>query len=284
MLRRLVSELNGHVVVVHVDAGVDIEPFRQIPGIRLVQDRVSVNWGGFSMVEATLRTYRDCLLELGDEQDAAVALLSGSDFPVRPLAEFEEYVGSAPWSEHLRAVPLDQGDRFQRNRIKKRWMFDAIKPGLPGWRGRRNAIVRRTLAFVLPRRSLRRYRALTPAVSSQWTLLTRACLEDLLPTAHDPSYQRLFRRTFAPDELFFATLVHSSPWGARTQFGGLEERAGRLTTEFTNFHFVDPSVAVWLDAGWATKVAHSGAYFARKIRSEDLDPFLDAMGRERSRD
>lgn len=281
MVRRLALALAGRPVIVHVDAKTDIAPFEEIPGIRLVRDRVEVHWGGFAMVEATLRLYRECLDVLGDEQDAAVALLSGSDFPVRPVEEFEEYVASVPWTEHIRAVPLAEGDRFQRNRIRKRWMFDVIRPGEIGWRRRRNAVIRRALAFSLPRRPLKAYEALTPAVSSQWTLLSRACLEDLLPTAESPSYQKLFRRTFAPDELFFATLVHSSPWGARTQFGGLEARDGKLTTEFPNFHFIDPSVAVWLDASYAKQVDESGAFFARKLHAEDLDDFLMALAQTR---
>ncbi len=282
MVRRLALELAGRPVVVHVDAATDIAPFERIPGVRLVRDRVRVNWGGFSMVDAILRLYRDCLDELGDEPNAAVALLSGSDYPVRPIEEFEEYVASAPWSEHIRAVPLIAGDRIQENRIRRRWLFDLVRPGHSGWRRRRNAAIRRALALVLPRRSLDSYRPFTPAVSSQWTLLSRACLEELLPIAHDAAYQKLFRRTFAPDELFFATLVHSSPWGIRTQFGGLEARGDRLTTEFPNFHFIDPSVAVWLDASYARRVEESRAFFARKLRSVDLDAFLSALTEVRS--
>lgn len=282
MVRRLAAELHGHFVVVHVDAKSDIGPFEQIPGIHLVQDRVAVHWGGFSVVEATLRLYRDCLDELGDEPNAAIALLSGSDFPVRPVEEFEEYVAAAPWSEHIRAVPLIAGDRPLENRIRRRWFFDLVPPRASGWRGRRNAVIRRVLAWVLPRRSLAAYEALTPTVSSQWTLLSRACLEDVLRAAHDPAYQRLFRHTFAPDELFFATLVHSSPWSAHTEFGGLESRGDKETTEFPNFHYIDPSVAVWLDPSHARKVAESGAYFARKLRSHGLDDFLAAVTQERS--
>lgn len=282
MVRRLAAEMAGRPVVVHVDAKADIAPFEEVPGIRLVRDRVEVHWGGFSVVEAMLRVYRDALDALADEQDSGVALLSGSDFPVRPIAEFERYVSAAPWSEHIRAVPLIDGNRPLANRIRRRWLFDEVPPRFDGWRGRQNAVVRRGLAWVLPRRSLGRYAPFTPAVSSQWTLLSRACLVDILPLAHEPSYQKLFRRTFAPDELFFATLVHSGPWAAHTEFGGLEERQGRETTEFPNFHYIDPSVAVWLGPSDAARVAASGAFFARKLRSQNLDAFLAAVARAQS--
>jgi hypothetical protein len=282
MVRRLAADLAGHPVVVHVDAKADIEPFEQIPGIRLVRDRVAVHWGGFSVVEATLRVYQACLDELGDQQDAAIALLSGSDVLVRPIEEFEKYVATVPWSQHIRAVPLIDGLRPLENRIRRRWFFDRIPPRAAGWRGRRNAVIRRALAIGLPRRRLASYHPFTPAVSSQWTLLTRECLEDLMPTALDPAYQRLFRATYAPDELYFATLVHSSRWAADTEFGGLEERGDKETTEFPNFHYIDPSVAVWLDTSHAAKVAASGAFFARKVRSSDADVFLAALDRERS--
>lgn len=282
MMRRLAAQLAGRPVVVHVDAKADLAPFEEIPGIRLVRDRVAVHWGGFSVVEAMLRVYREALDALGDEQDAAVALLSGSDFPVRPVADFERYVAMVPWSEHIRAVPLIDGDRRLASRIRRRWLFDEIPPRIDGWRGRRNALIRRGLSLVIPRRSMRQYAPFTLAASSQWTLLSRPCLEDILTLAHDPGYQKLFRRTLAPDEMFFATLVHSSPWAAHTEFAGLEERHGRKSTEFTNFHYVDPSLAVWLGPADAAKVAASGAFFARKLRSQDLDPFLAALAREQS--
>ena len=174
------------------------------------------------------------------------------------------------------------GFRALENRIRRRWCFDLVPPRMSGWRQRRNAIIRRAIAVTLPRRSLASYESLTPAVSSQWTLLSRACLEDILPTAWDPAYQRLFRHTFAPDEFFFATLVHSGKWAAHTEFGGLEDRGDKVTTEFPNFHYVDPTLNVWLNAGDAAKVVASGAYFARKFRSRDVDDFLDAVAKERS--
>lgn len=283
MVRRLAADLAGHPLVVHVDAKTDIAPFEQIPGIRLVRDRVAVNWGGFSVVEAMLRAYQTCLEELGNQQDAAIALLSGADVLVRPVAEFEEYVATVSWSQHIRAVPLIDGWRPLANRIRRRWYFDLIPPRAEGWRQRRNAVMRRALAWGLPRRRLASFRPFTPAASSQWTLLTRACLEDILPTALDPAYQRLFRGTYAPDELYFATLVHSSPWSAQTEYGGLEPRDGKIISEFPNFHYVDPSLNVWLDASHAAKVAASGAFFARKVRSSDAEAFLAALQRERSR-
>ncbi|MFL6088960.1 MAG: beta-1,6-N-acetylglucosaminyltransferase [Aeromicrobium sp.] len=282
MIRRLVADLRGRPVVVHVDAKSDIEPFRQIPGIRLVENRVAVHWGGFSVVEATLHVYRAALEELGDEPDAAVVLLSGSDVLVRPVEEFEEYVNAVRWSEHIRAVPLIDGFQPLADRALRRWCFDLVPPRAEGWRQRRNAVIRRGLAVGLPRRRLAAFRPYTLAVSSQWTLLTRACLEDLLPIALDPAYRRLFRHTYAPDEMYFATLVHSSRWSARTEFGGLEERGERITTEFPNFHYVDPSLNVWLDETQAPKVAASGAFFARKIRSRDVDTFLRAVAEARS--
>lgn len=282
MLRRLAAELAGHSIVVHVDAKSDITPFEDIPGIQLVPDRVAVHWGGFSVVEAMLRVYRAALDELADDPDGAVALISGSDFPVRPVDEFERYVDEMPWSEHIRAVPLIAGDRRLEARIHRRWCFDLLPPRVGGVRGRVNALARRALAAGLPRRSLRKYDGLTPAVSSQWTLMSKACLEDLWPKATDARYQRLFRRTFAPDELFFATLVHSSAWGERTEFGGLEDRAGKETTEFSNFHYIDPSVNVWLGPRDAATVAASGAYFARKVSSAGLDDFLEALVRARA--
>lgn len=282
MAKRLCAALEGHPVVLHVDATTDIEPFRDIPGVRLVQDRVDVRWGGFSEVDAVLGVYRDCLDELGSSPGAKVALLSGADFPVRPLDEFFDYAETVPWSEHVRAIPVLDGTPYMENKVRRRHFYDAAPVGGTGWSAKRRGATRRGLSLGLPRRRPSAFAPLVPAWGSTWTMLSKDCLEDILPQALDRRVQSLFRHTQTPLEMYFATLVHSHPvWSGRTELG-LEPREDKWPSEFPNFHYIHPSLGVWLDPGYAREVVDSGGYFARKIRSADLDPLMEAIDQARS--
>ncbi|WP_344202957.1 beta-1,6-N-acetylglucosaminyltransferase [Aeromicrobium alkaliterrae] len=282
MTRRLAAALAGHPVVLHVDATTDITPFRDIPGVRLVEDRVDVRWGGFSEVEAVLRVYRDCLEELGDAPGSSIALLSGADFPVRPLEEFFAYAESVPWSEHVRAIPVLDGTPYMENKVRRRHFYDAAPVGGSGFSAKRRGATRRGLSTLLPRVKPSAFEPLVPVWGSTWTMLSRDCLLDILPQAHDPKVQALFRRTQTPLEMYFATLVHSHPtWSTRTEFG-VEPRDGKWPSEFPNFSYIHPTLGVWLDGSYAEEIVESGGYFARKIRSSDLDEVLAAVEQVRA--
>jgi hypothetical protein len=137
MLLALCRSLDGHPVVVHLDAKAALEPFAATAGLEhvtIVEDRIPVAWGGFSMVEATLRLYREALRIAGDD-DATIVLLSGSDYPVRPIAEFQEFVTQAKWSEHIRAVEMFDGSRYLEDRVRRRHELDRFppQPSDPSW-------------------------------------------------------------------------------------------------------------------------------------------------------
>jgi hypothetical protein len=99
-----------------------------------------------------------------------------------------------------------------------------------------------------------------------------------MPLASSEETKRRFRHCFAVDEIYFHSLVHGSPWSAHTQFG-LEQRGDRWTSEIFNFHYIHPSLGVWLDGSYAAEITASRLFFARKVRSAQLDDLLGALRR-----
>jgi len=90
-LARLVNRLDCDWarIFIHVDARADLPAFKKLipaqKNIVILEDahRTAVNWGGFSVVHATLNLMHRSLL-CGEQFDR-FCLLSGSDFPVKPL-------------------------------------------------------------------------------------------------------------------------------------------------------------------------------------------------------
>lgn len=87
-LRRQVSALRAEGVCffIHVDAKTDPQPFIEaladIPEARFVTQRVSVNWGSYSQLEAILNTARAALAARRPAR--RLILLSGACYPVAP--------------------------------------------------------------------------------------------------------------------------------------------------------------------------------------------------------
>jgi hypothetical protein len=276
MLRRLVDALSPHPVVVHVDAHADPAPFLDLPRTVYVPDRVPVNWGGFSIVEATLRAFTRALpLTRPDDH---VVLLSGQCYPSRPVGEFEQFLAEAPFRQHCRAATVFDGTTQSDHRLAQRWCFDA----LPLRRSRgvsRRAIsgARKALARTSTRRTESDFLPLVPVAGSQWIALTGECLADLLPGASDSALKRTFRHALAPDEIYFHTLVYNSRWISETAVPRLEPRGGRLTSEFSNFHWLDTFLQRMPTEDDLEDIARSGAYFVRKVSSSGSRPLLDRL-------
>src|SRR5450759_2691405 len=86
----LVESLAPWRMMVHVDAKTDIHDYARADHVNYVEDRVSVHWGGFSVVEATLRIYREAI-RLAQDPDEYIVLLSGACVPLRPIQELDEF-------------------------------------------------------------------------------------------------------------------------------------------------------------------------------------------------
>jgi hypothetical protein len=96
MLRRIVSALqcDGAAFYVHIDGKVGQAPFlralQDFEHVRFVEP-VRVQWGGFSLVEATLR-----MMALAHEHGAdRFTLLSGADYPIKTNAEIFEFLSTS---------------------------------------------------------------------------------------------------------------------------------------------------------------------------------------------
>jgi hypothetical protein len=273
LLARLVERLAPHPVVLHLDARSPVGPFPPLPSATWVTDRVAVRWGGFSVVRATARLYA-AALAIADPLDHVV-LLSGRCYPARPVAEFVAHLADAPHRQHCRAARLLDGTPAA-GQVTKRWLFDAVPAGCGPLRLARAAL-RRGIATAAPRRSATSFAPLVPVAGSQWTSLTADCVKDLLSMAAEPGVARPFRHTQAPDETFFQTLLWNSRWREETADPALADRAGRVTADFSNHHYVDHSLkgirtSVDLDA-----VLRSEQYFVRKVDSTGSADLLDAL-------
>ncbi len=275
---RLVSRLleEGDGVFLHLDAKCD-DAFRPDFEAHLGQtseqvhwvERVAVEWGGWSMIEATLSGLRAIREAQGPGGFDYVYLLSGADYPIQGLPALRAYLQRHPDRDFIEHKPADTvpwvAGGFQRERYEYRhWLSWRKYPRLFSL----NTEVQKRL------RLKRRFpEGLTPHIGSQWWVLRWSTCELVLDTlAENPALERFFRTTVVPDELFFQTLVASlRPAEA------VEDR------HLTLYEFTELGVPVTYYDGHEDMLARQPFFFARKLSPRALE-LRDALDRTTRRD
>jgi hypothetical protein len=244
LLTTLRSQLPDSPIVVHHDvfhgefpAG-QLEP---IGNVHLLASGKRMTWGDFSLVEACCWSLAWMLEHL--EFDWMV-LLSGQDYPIKPLDGLVDDLTRDGADAVFGAAPINQLPAFRRMLMYRRYFFQyrpatalaAVRP--PTWlpKAARDVVGWSTWGLIqalnnlqplfkiyrltdrIPYRFGRRARN-TPFGgnwpcwhASQWFALSRDALGYVLDYLDDhPEYVDYYRGTMVPDESMLATLVYNSP-------------------------------------------------------------------------
>jgi hypothetical protein len=228
-------------------------------GGRLLHDELRVEWGAWSYLRMLLASLEGIAAEHDPDW---LIVLSGQDYPLRPLAQVEERLASAeydaylgdPWRLETSALPPPPAEEFFL-----RYAYCHLPAPPLRWFPRR---LRRVVYFrERPRQfGVRRPRLpfrddLRCWVSSDWPTLNRRALQVVLRTCREERrLMRHYRRTLAPAESFFATALMNAP--------GL--RVSDDFRRFARFQPGAPSPDVLTSAD-LDELRACGADFARKL-------------------
>ena len=281
LLKRLIAKLSckDSDFFIHVDRKAEIRHFSGITGDNsfLSQDRISVYYGGFSQVEATLLLLREAMS--GPQDYDYFVLLGSSHYPLRSKEYihrfFEhnrglEFINMARMPDDAHGLPLSKIDRIY---------FEEDDP------------LRRFLYQVLARMGLAQRdhrKCLGPFVayggSADWALTRGACryISEFLQS--NETIPRFFRHTPTPDEMFFQTILGNSPFRSRIRrnvtyihWPATQNRPNILNS--AHVQQIESSDPPWIDDEWGS----GEALFARKFSDDRLDLVerIDSMIRRR---
>lgn len=303
-LGRLVARIagDGARVFIHVDAKAPIEPFRQAVGSRanvwFVQDRIRVEWAGYSIVEATLRTLRMAMRT----EFRYCLLISGTDYPLKSNGQLREFFSNAN-EEYITFWQLQDRPSWM-HKVQYHYWIDRIP--MRAWStGSEPRYWRRLFwgRFFKYRRFMPKRRflpGLVPHGGSDWWTLSRSCLEYVLDFVDaNPRYSRFYRSTASPCEMFFQTIILNSPfalrvhnreaylrWAAESPAPAADRPM--LAEESFNLRHIDWSgettgerekPAILDERDWPA-LARSPCHFARKLHPERSRALMDHIDRE----
>lgn len=274
LVRSLLADVSAHVFV-HVDLKTksDFSRLSQMNSARihLVRERHKVSWAGFSVVKATLACMQTAC-ESGMDFGYLV-LLSGMDYPIRHPNDIRSYLYCQPFRQHInRLYVADSPDHYlklaQKFAFRDAWQdSETIDRGL------------RKLATIILTPFKRKLPEQTLCTGSTWWAMTGELGRYVLAFSQQcVDYERFFRYTHSPDELYFQTILQNSLFVREGP--PVLTYSGRGMWKTANLHVIDPSLRKIYTASDFDELMASGRCFVRKVTTTASSALLDRLDLE----
>ncbi|MDO5697722.1 MAG: beta-1,6-N-acetylglucosaminyltransferase [Dermatophilus congolensis] len=267
-LVRRIKELSptAQVVVRHDVEGLLTTEDVERAGALHLPSSVRVKWAGWSMVEAEIELFCHGLRHT----DAThFVLVSGQDYPITRLGEWERQVAASGADALLTPMPPEPDDYTYTWTVRKEpeRMPSAVRSLARVATGlhRRLRPVGRDAYYAYRGGEYRwwfrsprtRPAPVTAHKCSQWVTLSRGALEHVVGGDRVREYQSYFRTVRGPDEYYVPSVVYADP----------ALRVAEVPTTAARFEEGESS-PVWLTETELQGHLHSPAAFARKLPPE----------------
>ena len=195
---------------VHIDIRSDFNQFRSLLSfgkkIEFVT-RVKTEWASFGLIEAILNGLK--AVKRSKELIEHIILLSGQDYPIKNNNYINEFIYQNQHKIYLEYFSLPNSAKWKPNgglyRVNK--YFLGLKPYQ-----RYAAKTVNLIAEILPFLKRQPYNGMKAFAGSMWWIIDRHTANYILEyVKKNPRYKDFHRYTFAPDELFFHTILLNSP-------------------------------------------------------------------------
>lgn len=203
-LKRLIEKLSvdDATIYLQVDLKVDISLFGEYqnnPNLIFIKNRVKVTWGGYSMVQGMINSFKEIIPSF--QNDQYVSVISGQDYPLMQNEEMNQFLTQNPGKAFMEYYPIYEVWKEAIPRLEKYHLTNFSFPG--------KYRIESILNKLLPKRTPPK--RLNYIGRSQWFTITIEHLKyivDFMDT--NPSIKRFFTFTWGSDEVVFQTILYSS--------------------------------------------------------------------------
>lgn len=270
---RLIAYFKGNCdIFVHIDKDFrlskkEFDRLKTQKGVVEVVQRYKVNWGGFSILQAE-RLLLQLALKKSDFN--YVHLLSGQDYPIKPLDTFLEFFATAD-KEYLQHthLPHPNWDNNTMQRLQYFFFMDHLPV-------KQDADVKKLwhLGHSLAQYGIKRSipdHFMHLYGGSQWFSISREAAKAILAhTQKHPSFYRRMRFVYCPDEIYFTTVLMNIDYPKKQEIIGHNLR-------FIKWPFANAQHPKEIGPTDLRLLAASNAFFARKMgdKSNELKDLID---------
>lgn len=283
-LLRLVNSLAPHPVYIHVDVkadDIDMEQLRSCSNATVIPQRMIVHWAHITVVDATLALIEASLRDGGARH---TVLLSGHCYPLHGVGSIARFLSTQPDSDLIQMVEIRAPSDI-RNNVGRHWRNAPLFPS-PVMKWPPVAKLDHTLRQIINRIAREFPRDISEELAphlhyqgSQWWALSAESLREIYDMAkNDPKWRKVFSTTFAPDEMFFHTIL-----GASRRAGhqiGIRSDAGHGNLYNAPLHYIARIAPRWIENDWqhVEGLTTTEKFFVRKIssRNRELLDWIDS--------
>jgi hypothetical protein len=274
-LNRLLARLDDgcSYFFIHIDAKL---PDRELSALVFNQekaqlvDRIFTKWADFSIVEATLKALE--AVRASNKEFGSISILSGQDYPIKSneyISDFLAHSDKRIFMEHFELPNHEKwSPRGGMYRIDK-YFF-----GLKEY----ELFTSRTFNFlgsIFPGLKRSHPEHLKHYAGSQWWTIDMYALNYILNFVKaNPAYTAFHKATFAPDEIFFHTiLLNAKDTRIRSGIAGNNKR-------FIRWKTTSMSHPEFLTRDDLEDMRHSDALFARKFDLEETPEIFNLIDQQ----
>jgi hypothetical protein len=212
LLKRTIEHLSckDSAFFIHVDLKSNLDEFAAIhgPNVYFLKQRIPVYWAEFSGNRAIMLLIKEALA--ARKKYDYLVLLSGSEYPLRSKEYIQRFLETNCGIEFMTIVRMPNkaaGKPISRINTLR------IRSHRPVYR----TFVRMLAKFGLAQRDHVKYLGnLKPYAGNTWWTLTREACEHLVDfEKQNPHVTKYFEECFAPEEMYFHTILGNSPFGSR---------------------------------------------------------------------
>ncbi|MCR5350877.1 MAG: beta-1,6-N-acetylglucosaminyltransferase [Bacteroidales bacterium] len=229
-IRTLISLLDDprNDIFVHIDrkapfSAKDLEGCCIHSAVHFVEPRISVHWGGVSIMRAELALLKAAV----PGHYAFYHLLSGQDLPIKRQEEMHAFFDAHPDREFLNYW------EFKSHTLNRVHYFTVFPEGAGYFLTNLVNVIVKGILMAL---GLRINADVDFHMASQWFSITHPCAEYVL--SQEAWLEKVFQHTNTPDEIFLATVIWNSPFRERL-YDATKHVQNVDIHNSSNMHFID---------------------------------------------
>lgn len=170
--------------------------------VYIMDDRISVNWSGFSIVSATLKLMN--MVRDKDKKYDYISLISGQDLPIKSKEHIEAFYENNSGKEFIEFRDIEHNF----SRLKCYNLFRENKNNRKLYMRVLNNIILYPQKLLVRRNNFNR---INLYYGSGWFTITHNCMLYILKYLEDnPEFQKQFSYTSCADEHFFQIIIMNS--------------------------------------------------------------------------
>lgn len=293
-LKRLIESLEYNDechFYVHIDKKSNINSFKEecknLKNIYWVEDRIYVSWAGYSQVNAILSMIK-LMLDSEIKYDRVISM-TGCDYPLWSNEQIHKEFKENLNKQYMIGFNISKSESDgQKRKVNQYWLLDLhiknrkiVKCISKGFEKTMDILPIRKRVYQKEKNGYDIW------YSSDYWALTYECVKKLYyQYINDKNLVRYLKTSFAPSELFMATMVFNSKYKKFATVLNVKKPKG--LDKLTALHYIDYSngIVVFNENDF-DRLRKSGKMFARKFntgKSEKLIKMIDDLRKKESKD